>query len=259
MSYVHTPMRYLWGFGGDYFRFGTGAWWKRAALQAVRPYLRRFDLETATNPNHLIANSITVQQRIREAWRRESEVIYPPVDTGFFTPGGAPSADYYLVVSPLEPYKRVDLALAAFAELDRRLVVAGGGTLAPRLRRVCGPHVEFVGRASDERLRNLYRNCRALIFPTNEDFGLTPVEAQACGRPVIAFGEGGATETVLDGETGILFEPQTPQGLCSAVERFESMTFDPERCRQHALTFSTARFRARMEAFLTGLPRLPNR
>lgn len=259
VSYIHTPMRYLWGFGGDYFRFGRGAWWKRAALGAVRPYLRRFDLQTAENPDYLIANSRTVRQRIRDVWNREAEVIYPPVDTEFFTPGADAPGDYYLVVSPLEPYKRVDLALEAFAGLDRRLIVVGGGTLERELRRLAGPNVELAGRVGDERLRELYRGCRALVFPANEDFGLTPVEAQACGRPVIAYGEGGATETVVDGETGVLFRPQTPEGLRAAITRFESAAFDAQRCRQHSLGFSAGRFRARMGAFLAGLPRLPNR
>ncbi len=259
VSYIHTPMRYLWGFGGDYFRFGVGGWWKRAALGAVRPYLKQFDLRTASGPDRLIANSRTVQQRIRNVWSRASEVIHPPVDTEFFTPSSRGPGDYYLIVSPLEPYKRVDLALEAFRGLQRRLVAVGGGTLERQLRTIAGPNVELAGHVSDERLRELYRNCRALLFPTNEDFGLTPLEAQACGRPVVAYGDGGATETVADGETGVLFNPQTPEGLRDAIARFESMRFDPSHCRQHSLAFSAARFRARMEAFLTGLPRAPGR
>lgn len=259
VSYIHTPMRYLWGFGGSYFGFGAGAWWKRAALAAVRPYLKSFDLRTASNPDYLIANSHNVRQRIREVWGRDSEVIYPPVDTESFSPGCDRAEDYYLAVSPLEPYKRIDVLLQAFARLDRRLIVAGGGTLRRKLSRLAGPNVELVGRVSDERLRELYRGCRALVFPANDDFGMTPVEAQACGRPVIAYGEGGALETVIDGETGVHFRPQTAAGLRQAIERFESLAFDPARCRQHSLRFSAARFRDRMEAFLAGLPRLPSR
>ena len=259
VSYIHTPMRYLWGFGGDYFRFGGAAGWKRAALAAVRPYLKRFDLRTASNPDRLLANSRTVQRRILDVWGRESQVIHPPVDTDFFSPGEELPQDYYLVVSPFEPYKRVDLVLDAFRGLERRLVVVGGGTLERRLRGIARSNVEFVGRVDDTRLLELYRGCRALVFPTNEDFGMTPVEAQACGRPVIAYAEGGATETVADGESGVLFEPQTAQGLRTAIERFESLRFDPARCRQQSLAFSVERFRDRMGAFLAGLPRLPNR
>jgi glycosyltransferase involved in cell wall biosynthesis len=254
VSYIHTPMRYLWGFGGDHFRFGAGAWWKRAALAAVKPYLKNFDLRTAANPDYLIANSRTVQLRVSQVWGREAEVIHPPVDTDFFTPSPAPPEDYYLVVSPFEPYKRVDLVLAAFAGLDRRLVVAGGGTLERDLRAAAGPNVELAGRVSDDRLRDLYRRCRAFLFPVDEDFGMTPVEAQACGRPVIAYAAGGATETVVDGETGVLFQPQTLDGLRAAMRRLESLSFDAARCREQSLRFSVQRFRARMETFLAGLP-----
>jgi glycosyltransferase involved in cell wall biosynthesis len=255
VSYIHTPMRYLWGFGGDYFGFGAGAAWKRAALRIVRPYLKHFDLRTATNPDFLIANSCTVQQRIRLVWGRESTVIHPPVDTDFFTPDPSQApGDYYLVVSPFEPYKRVDLVLEAFRGFGRRVRIVGGGTLERDLHAAAGPEAEFLGRVSDERLRELYRGCRALVFPALEDFGMTPVEAQACGRPVIAFGEGGATETVADGVTGVLFQPQTADGLREAVRRFESVRFDPAACRERALGLSTARFRDRMEAFLAGLP-----
>jgi glycosyltransferase involved in cell wall biosynthesis len=258
VSYIYTPMRYLWGFGGNHFGPGTGAWPRRAALKVVRPYLKAFDLRTAANPGHLLASSLTVQQRIRQVWGRSSEVIHPPVDTDFFTPAPCiPAEDYYLVVSPFEPYKRVDLVLDAFKGLGRRLLVAGGGTLDRKLRASAGPHVEFLGRVSDERLRDLYRRCRALVFPTIEDFGLTPVEAQACGRPVIGCGQDGATETVADGVTGVLFQPQTIDALRAALRRFESLNFDPARCREHSLAFSVPLFRARMNAFLAGLPGLP--
>ena len=213
VSYVHTPMRYVWGDNTEYFRFGEGRVWKRAALGAVRPYLRWFDRRTATGVDHFVANSHTVQQRIRRAYGRESEVIHPPIDTDYFHPADTPPSDSYLIVSSLEPYKRIDLALEAFRGGARRLLIAGQGTLEPQLRRLAPNNVEFLGRVSDERLRELYQSCRALVFPAVEDFGMTPVEAHACGKPVVCFGRGGATESVIDGQTGLYFDQHTPVGL----------------------------------------------
>ena len=250
ISYIHTPMRYLWDPGGDYFRFGTGRRWKRAALGVVAPWLRWFDRRTAAGVHHLVANSEEVRRRIRRIYGAGAAVIYPPVDTGFFTPSEAAPSDYYLVVSSLEPYKRIDLAVEAFSGGQRRLVVAGKGTLEAELRSRAGRPVEFLGEVSDARLRDLYRGCRALIFPCREDFGMVPVEAQACGRPVVCFAAGGALETVIDGCTGIHFAPQTPQALMAAVERLEAMEWSGEEIRRNSLRFAREEFRAKMKAFL---------
>jgi glycosyltransferase involved in cell wall biosynthesis len=250
VSYVHTPMRYLWDDNGSYFRFGNGSVWKRAGLAFVKPYLRRFDVDTARRVDHFIANSENVRGRIRRFWGAEAATIPPPVDTDFFTPAGRENrSDYYLIVSSLEPYKRIDVAVEAFRGLGRTLVVAGGGTLERELRARAPENVRFVGRVSEERLRDLYRGCRALIFPGIEDFGITPVEAQACGRPVICYGEGGVTESVVDGETGLHFRPQEPEALAEAVVRAEQREWDAAEIRRHSLQFSRTRFRARMEAF----------
>ncbi len=251
ISYILTPMRYLWETAPDYFRFGPGRWWKQAALAAAAPWLRRFDRRTAAGADYLVAISENVRRRIQRAWGRDAEIIHPPADTDFFTPDphGA-SGDYYLVVSSLEPYKRLDLALDAFSGCRRRLLVAGRGTQERALRRRARPPVEILGEVSDEQLRHLYRHCRALIFPGREDFGLTPVEAQACGRPVVCFGEGGAVESVLDGVTGVHFRSQTPAALAAAVERLEQLDWDSERIRRHSLQFSRQRFHDRMKAFL---------
>jgi glycosyltransferase involved in cell wall biosynthesis len=249
IAYIHTPMRYLWDAQPEYFRFGRGAWWKRAALAAVAPWLRRFDRRAAAGVDHVIANSRHVRERIRRVWGRDAEVIYPPVDTDFFTPEGQPE-DYYLVVSSLEPYKRIDLAVDAFSGGRRRLLVAGKGTLETELRARARPPVEFLGEVSDERLRDLYRKARALIFAGREDFGITPVEAQACGRPVVCYGEGGALESVVEGTTGVCFRLPSAAALREAVERAETMEWDSRALRQHSLRFSRPVFHARMKEFL---------
>jgi glycosyltransferase involved in cell wall biosynthesis len=258
VSYIHTPMRYVWGDSTEYFRFGEGKVWKRAALSVIHPYLRSFDKHTAKGVDHFVANSRTVQKRILAAWDRDAEVIHPPVDTDYFCPSGnAPSEDY-LVVSSLEPYKRIDLALEAFRDTNRRLLVAGRGTLESQLRRLAPNNVEFLGRVSDERLRELYQSCRALIFPGVEDFGMTPVEAHACGRPVVCFGRGGATESVIDSETGIHFLQHNAEGLRDALDRFEAGSWDPQRIRQRSLEFSRDVFRDKIGGLLEarlGFPR----
>lgn len=266
VSYVHTPMRYLWDESGSYFQFGGGSAWKQAGLSLVKPYLRRFDVETARQVDHFIANSENVRGRIRRFWGAEAATIPPPVDTDFFSPAArAEPGDYYLMVSSLEPYKRVDLAVEAFRRLRRPLVIAGSGTQQRQLRATAPENVRFVGRVSDEQLRSLYRGCRALIFPGVEDFGMVPVEAQACGKAVICYGSGGVTESVVDGETGIYFRQQEPEALVEAVERAERRAWDAAEIRRHSLAYSRSEFRDRMEAFFRirlglslGPPRRPD-
>ena len=254
VSYVHTPMRYLWDTGPDYFQFGRGRWWKRTALALVAPALRSFDRRTAAGVNFFIANSANVRERIRRFYGAEAQVIHPPVNTDFFTPSLAPSSDrpgdYYLVVSSLEPYKRVDLAVDAFSAGRRRLLVAGSGTLEAELRARAKAPVEFLGAVSDERLRNLYRHCRALIFPARDDFAIVAVEAQACGRPVVCYGQGGATESVVDGCTGVYFHEQSAAALFDGVGRLERSEWDAGAIRRHSLEFSQALFHERMKSFL---------
>jgi glycosyltransferase involved in cell wall biosynthesis len=250
-------MRYLWETSGQYFQFGRGLWWKSAALQLVSPWLRRFDASSSRGVHFFLANSENVRGRIRRIYGTEARVIYPPIDTKFFAPEecakrapGPPGGDYYLVVSSLEPYKRIDLAVGAFSGGCRRLLVVGAGTLHNVLRARARPPVEFLGEVSDVRLRDLYRHCRALIFPGLEDFGIAPVEAQACGRPVVCYGAGGALETVSDGKTGVHFRPQTSEALLAAVRKLEKSTWDPQLIRRHSLQFSRERFRKELMSFL---------
>jgi glycosyltransferase involved in cell wall biosynthesis len=249
VSYVLTPMRYIWEEHLGYFHFGPGRAWKRLAMKAAGPWLRDFDRRTAAGVALFIAISEHVRERIRRAYGKEALVVYPPVDTDFFTHAETGrEGGYYLVVSSLEPYKRIDLAVKAFSGGKRTLLVAGDGTLANGLRKIARPPVEFLGAVSDERLRDLYRNCRALIFPGIEDFGIVPVEVQACGRPVICFGSGGAVETVVDGRTGLHFKEQSPESLQAAVERFENLPWDPGTIRVNSLRFSRHVFRERMSS-----------
>jgi glycosyltransferase involved in cell wall biosynthesis len=201
--------------------------------------------------DHFIANSETVRRRIQRLYRREATVIPPPVDTDRFRPASRSSeSDYYLVVSSLEPYKRIDLALEAFERLDRPLRIAGSGTQANALKRAAGKNVTFLGRVSDADLLELYQNCRAVIVPGIEDFGIVPVEALACGKPVICCGSGGVTETVAGGETGLYFWPQHPEALAEAIERSEATSWHQDKLRRTALRFSRERFHAGMREFL---------
>jgi glycosyltransferase involved in cell wall biosynthesis len=190
-----------------------------------------------------------VQRRIRDCYGRDSLVIYPPVDTDFYTPAPVLRQEHYLVVSAFAPYKRIDLAIEACQRLGRKLVVIGTGQAENKLRAAAGPEVTFLGWQSNEAIRDQMRRCRALLFPGVEDFGIVPVEAMACGTPVIALGQGGATETVVPPggrrpPTGLWFENQTPESLISAIEAFERQArdFDPVALRQHALRFDTRRF-----------------
>jgi len=254
LSYIHTPMRYLWGPVNSHFAFGKGRRWKRLALRTVKPYLKRFDVRSAASIDMLVANSENVRRRVQHAYGRDAGVVYPPTDTEFFSPDPVEHPDgFYLVVSALEPSKRIDLAIEAFQALGRRLVIVGDGTLNKDLRKIACADVEFVGRVSNEELRRLYRRCRALILPGIEDFGLTPVEAQACGRPVVCYGEGGAVESVIDGQTGIHFRPQTASALVDAIHRVESRDWSGDVIRRNAERFSADIFRNRMRELVIEL------
>lgn len=240
VCYCFTPMRYAWGFFDDYF--GERAALVRSLARWLMPRLRRWDLERSRDVDRFIAISEHVRRRIRDHYGREAALVYPPVDTDFYTPGGE-VGEHYLVVSALVPYKRVDIAIAAAARAGRKLIVIGDGPERARLERAAGPDVRFLGWLSNEDLRSHYRQARALLFPGEEDFGIVPVEAQACGRPVIAYRKGGALETVLDGRTGVFFDALDAEALAAAITRLESMTLDPDAARQNAERFSRERFR----------------
>ena len=217
---------------------------------------------------HFVANSRVVQNRILEYYGRDSVVIHPPVDTDFYCPAAVAREDYYLVFSAFAPYKRLDLAVTACNRLKRRLVVIGSGQDEKKLRRLAGPTVEFLGWQPDEAVRDHLRRCRALLFPGEEDFGIIPVEAQACGAPVIAYGRGGATETVVPigggwrgkpiPPTGVWFDEQTPECLAEAIELLEreARQFDSSALRRHAVTFDSRRFAAEFFGYVAEVLRI---
>lgn len=248
VCYVHSPMRYLWDQYHAY-RDGLGRA-NRLAFSLLSSRLRVWDAVSANRVDHFVANSNFVAQRVRRWWRREAEVVHPPVDLDAYRPAPAPGPEApYLFLSELVPYKRADLAVEACRRLGRPLRVVGQGPELERLKRQAGPGTEFLGRAPVAAMPGLYRDCRALLFPGVEDFGIVPLEAMASGRPVIAFGRGGALDTVRDGETGVLFPEQSAEGLAAAIERFEREVeprLEPETLAAQAARFGPEAFRAAM-------------
>jgi len=255
VCYCHTPMRYLWDLYADYFAPGRAGPLTRLAMRVARGPLRRWDLGTAAQVDHWIANSENVRERIRRLYGRESHVLHPWVDLERFTPDRAGSApgERYLVVSALVPYKRIDLAIAAARARGVGLDVIGTGPEEKKLRSIAGNSVSFHGWLDDEGLARAYRGARALLMPGEEDFGIAPLEAMASGRPVIAYGRGGALETVAAGRTGILFAPQTAAALAGAMAECEAAAWDPAAIRAHAERFSRQGFLAAARAHLCGL------
>ena len=231
VCYCHTPMRYLWDMHDDYYRSASLP--GRISMDVFTDFLRREDLRSADAVDQFVANSRFVADRIRRIYGREAVVVHPPVDVEFFSvETKVDKGDYYLFAGASVKYKRLDLAEAACRKMGRRLVVAGDGNV------------------SDEGLRELYAGARALIFPGVEDFGIVPVEAQAAGTPVIAYGQGGALETVVGGKTGVFFKEQSVEALCGAIEEFESHTWDAASCRSNAKHFSYNRFVCGMKEIL---------
>lgn len=261
ISYIHTPMRYVWEMFDEYFGPGKMPLFKRLAALLFRPFLQRWDVKTASRVDFFISNSENVAKRIQKHYKRSAHVIHPPVNTNAFYIAKN-EGDYYLVVSAFAPYKRIDLAVDAFAKLGHPLKIVGTGQDEKKLLAKSVPNVEFLGWRSDEQLRDLYAGCKAFIFPGEEDFGITPLEAQASGRPVIAFAKGGALETVLgttadckkteDVRSGVFFEEQTTQALCDAVEFFEreNPVSSPEEIREHAKKFDRDVFAKKIKSFV---------
>ena len=260
VSYVHTPMRYVWDMYDAYFGPGRGGL-ARWAMPFFRGSLQKWDVRTAASVDHFIANSAHVAQRIKRHYGREATVIQPPVEASRFTPADEPD-DYYLVLSALAPYKRVDLAVEACSRLGYRLKVAGIGPEEARLKEMAGPTVEFLGWQPDEALPELYAKARAFIFPGEEDFGITPLESMASGRPVVAYGKGGALETVVAAgdqsgrpATGRFFYEQKVDALIASLRDLEAEldSFDPLALARHAAAFDTSVFMQRIAAFLKGV------
>jgi glycosyltransferase involved in cell wall biosynthesis len=252
VCYCHTPMRYIWNMYHDY-RDGAG-WLTRAMMPMVSHYLRMWDVTSAHRVDSFVANSATVAARIRRYYGVSAEVIYPPVDIEAFQVAESTKiGDFYLMVGELVSYKRPDLAVEAFNKMGAKLVVIGGGEMLDELRRIAGPTVSILGQQPFEVLRDHYARCQALVFPGEEDFGMVPVEAMASGRPVIAFGRGGAMETVVDGETGIFFGEQSVEAIAAAIKRFRNFTVDSTKISEHARKFGTDHFLAKFKKHVDSL------
>jgi len=250
ICYCLTPTRFLW----QYERYRAREGLNPALDVVLRPIvalLRRWDYAAAQRVHHFIAISTEIRERISRFYGRESTIIYPPVDISRFKPAGSPIGDYFLAGGRLIPYKRTDLAVQACSELGLKLLVYGDGRDRPALERMAGPTVTFLGRVSWDELARLYAGARAFIFPGLEDFGIAPVEAQAAGRPVIAFQGGGALDTVIPGRTGELFCEQTVESLKATLERFDPSAYDPAICRANAERFNTERFEQELSTFVT--------
>jgi glycosyltransferase involved in cell wall biosynthesis len=259
LGYVHAPMRYMWDLFDDYFGPGRTSRPVRMAALAVRPFLQRWDRDTAAGVDRFIANSSNIAAKIRRFWDREAGVVHPPVDLERFCAApleGSGQGGYFLWLGAFAPYKRLDIALEAFRTLDTPLWVVGTGQEASKLTSgPLPPHICFLGNASDAELPGLYRDARALLFTGEEDFGITPLEAQATGRPVIAYAKGGVLETVTS-RTGLFFSEQTPAALAAAVRQFDAWEagFRPSEAREQAHRFSKEAFQrgilAEVEALL---------
>lgn len=247
ISYILTPTRYLWSGYKAYFEnpgFGIG----NIILKAVFPYLtyklRHVDHIASQRPDHMLTISQNVQRRIKKYYQREVSIIYPPVDTDFFIPSKKnKSGKYFLLVSRLVSYKRIDIAVSAFDNLPYPLVIVGTGSYEKNLKKMSSANIHFAGSLTDEKLLGYYQNCIALIFTSEEDLGLTPLEAQSCGKPIISYRGGGALETTIEGKTGEFYDSQNTESLRSTIQKFMTKSYSTELCRKNALKFNKERFK----------------
>jgi len=250
ICYCHTPMRWCWNYREYVEREQLGGMARRV-LPFLITGLRTWDQVSAMRVDHFIANSPVVAARIQKYYRRDAVVIPPPVEVSRFSFDPAiQGEDYFLIISRLIPYKRIDLAIEACNRLHLPLVIIGAGRDMERLKRMAGPTIRFLGRLSDEEVVHYYVHCRAFLFPGEEDFGLTPLEAQACGRPVIAYGSGGSLASVVEGITGEFFYEQTVDSLAAVLASFEERRYEPQTIRNHALEFDISRFHRRILQFI---------
>lgn len=245
--YCHTPMRYLWGFEKEYIQSFPSI--VQGLMRFVFKFLRNWDLKTNRFVHQFIANSKNVQSRIKNYYQRESVVIYPPLDTDFFQPPSTKSQqNYYFSVSAFVPYKKMDVAIEAFNQLDREFWIAGSGPMESKYKEaVQNSKIRFLGSVSRSELKKLYQNAKAVIFPTDEDFGIVPLEAQACGTPVIAYQKGGALESV---QTGVFFKEQTPESLSKSILLFEQETAQDPNISEKVQHFSKESFQKQLKAIV---------
>ena len=252
VCYCHSPMRYVWDNAKTYIK----EYEMNPILKFIaKPFLHRirlWDKLAAARPDHYISNSEFIKEKIKKFYKRDSEVIHPPVDTQKFQISNEPKT-YYLAIGRLTPYKKFSLLLDVFNGLNEKLIIVGKGVEYKKLKSMASKNIEFLGHVSESELANLYANAKALIFPQEEDFGITPLEAMASGTPVIAYKAGGALETVIPGVTGIFFDKQDPISIEAAIYKFEKMhdKFDPEKIKKHAEKFSIENFAVKISDFLT--------
>ena len=247
VCYCHTPMRYIWEMRDEYTEDMGKI--KRRLVKILCHYMRIWDASSSNRVDYFIANSTAVKNRIWKHYKRDSVVINPPVRCNLFNISEK-DGDYYLVMSRLVKYKRFDLAVQACSELGKRLIVIGDGPEKENLTKLANEKVEFLGRQPDDVVKKYMSECKALLFPGEEDFGIVPVEAQACGRPVIAYGKGGVLDSVINGKTGVFFEEQNVESLKNAIKKFETMEFNKLEIREHALQFDEKVFQEKIKKFI---------
>jgi glycosyltransferase involved in cell wall biosynthesis len=252
ICYCHTPMRYVWEQKEHYEkRMGI---LNKFLFRVLEHYMRIWDYASSQRVDYFIANSHEVRKRIKKTYGRDSVVIYAPVRCSYFLPSET-DGDFYLVISRLVTPKRFDLAVQACSELGKKLFVIGNGPELKYLKKIAGDNIKFFGYLQDDEVKKYMSECKALLFPGEEDFGIVPIEIMSCGRPVIAYGKGGVLDTVVDGKTGVLFNEQTVESLKEAIEKFEGMVFDKWVIREHALKFDESVFRERIREFVESVMR----
>lgn len=250
ICYCHSTMRFAHGFKDSYLKKQNPI--IKFILNPIINWIAKWDIKNTKNTDFFIANSINTKQNIQTIYNRESTVIYPPIDTKRFNTKNKVTQDYYLIVSRLVlPYKQIDLAVKAFNKLNKKLIIIGTGRDEKYIKKIARPNIQLIGEIRDiELLSDYYKNAKALIFPSNDDFGMTSLEAQACGTPVIAYSKGGALETVIEGKTGHFFRQQSPQSLIKSIKDFEGMKFNPYTCRKNALKYDKEIFITKIRHFI---------
>ena len=264
ICYLHTVPRFLWGYDTElsrYYRHSFDRYFEvfyKILVPPIKFLLRRWDYKVAQNIDYFIVNSKEVQGRLKKHYHRDGTVIYPPVDTERFKhqdssvkrQASSKESGFYLVVSRLGGYKKINVVVEAFNKTKKKLIIVGDGPQLPDLKELAGPNIEFLGRVDDHQVKSLLENCRALIFPTLEDFGIVPVEAMAAGKPVVAYRAGGALETIIEGKTGVFFDEQTPEAIIKALEVLEKTNIDPRDCVEQAQRFSKEAFKINIKNFV---------
>ncbi len=248
ICYCHTPTRFLWT-DEEYINYQRYPGLLKTLGKLVLPQIKKWDYNAAQRPNFIIANSENVKNRIKKYYNRDSEVIYPPIDTGFFKPMGN-KQDYFFTVSRLEPYKKIDVIVEAFNELGLPIKIAGTGTVADQLKAMAKPNVQFLDRISEEDLSKHYAEAKGFVFAADEDAGITILEAQSAGTPVIAYRAGGALEFITEGVTGEFFDAQTPQSLVEALKKFTPDKYDRQKLRENALKYDKKNFQKKIKDFV---------